>query len=135
MKIAPRTTPTTGDSTIGRMTLSTMLPHCTTPPEANRVAPTRPPNRACEDEDGMPKYQVIRFQAIAPRTPANTTPRLASPVGRLTSPSPTVFATFAPRCAPTKLPSAAMMRAILGVSARVDTEVAMALAASWKPFV
>jgi hypothetical protein len=30
---------------------------------------------------------------------------------------------------------AAMPNAILGVSARVDTDVAMAFAASWNPFV
>jgi len=128
--IAPRTKPTRGESTIGRMTLSTMLPHCTTPPLAKRVAPTRPPNSAWDEDDGMPKYQVIRFHTMAPRTPANTTPRLSRPVGRVTRPSPTVFATLAPRWAPTKLPSAAMISATRGVNARVDTEVAMAFAAS-----
>ncbi|GAB3951952.1 hypothetical protein GCM10027614_54850 [Micromonospora vulcania] len=66
--------PTIGESTIGRMTFSPMLPHCTMPPLASRVAPTRPPKRACEEDDGRPKYQVIRFQAIAPSTPAKTTP-------------------------------------------------------------
>ena len=78
--------PTIGESTIGMSTFSTMLPHCTTPPAANRVAPTRPPNSACDDDDGRPKYQVIRFQAIAPSTPAKTTPRLAMPVGSVTRP-------------------------------------------------
>ena len=53
----------------------------------------------------------------------------------MTSPSPTVLATFAPKWAPMKLPRAAMSRATRGVSARVDTDVAMALAASWKPLV
>jgi hypothetical protein len=33
------------------------------------------------------------------------------------------------------LPTAATTKATRGVSARVETEVAMALAASWKPFV
>ena len=49
--------------------------------------------------------------------------------------SETVWATFCPRKAPTKFMTAAMARATRGVSARVDTEVAMALAASWKPLV
>src|SRR4029079_5143280 len=102
---------------------------------ANRVAPTSPPNSACEDEEGSPKYQVSRFQPIAPITPAKTTPRLARPGGRLTRPSPTVLATLAPKWAPTKLPSAAMSSATPGVSARVEIEVAIALAASWKPLV
>ena len=30
------------------------------------AAPSRPPIRACELDDGIPKYQVIRFQLIAP---------------------------------------------------------------------
>ncbi len=49
--------------------------------------------------------------------------------------SETVAATFWPRNAPTKFITAAMARATRGVSARVDTEVAMAFAASWKPLV
>jgi len=131
----PRIRPTTGESTIGMRTFSMMVPHWTMPSAANRVAPTRPPKRACEDEDGRPKYQVIRFQMIAPSTPAKTTPRLSTPVGNVTSPSPTVLATPAPKCAPTKLPTAASASAIRGVSARVEILVAIALAASWKPFV
>ena len=47
----------------------------------------------------------------------------------------TVFATSWPRNAPTKFITAASARATRGVSARVETEVAMALAASWKPLV
>ena len=48
---------------------------------------------------------------------------------------PTVSATSWPRKAPTKFITAAIPRATRGVSALVDTEVAMALAASWKPLV
>jgi hypothetical protein len=55
--------------------------------------------------------------------------------GRLTRPSPTVLATFAPKWAPTKLPTAAISSATPGVRARVEIEVAIALAASWKPLV
>ena len=47
----------------------------------------------------------------------------------------TVCATFCPRKAPMKFMTAAITSAIRGVSARVDTEVAIAFAASWKPFV
>ena len=46
-----------------------------------------------------------------------------------------VLATPTPRSAPTKLRIAAIVRASRGVKARVDTEVAIALAASWKPLV
>jgi hypothetical protein len=48
---------------------------------------------------------------------------------------PTVFATSCPRKAPTKFMTAARRRATRGVSARVETDVAMAFAASWKPLV
>src|SRR5690606_10281546 len=97
--------------------------------------PTRPPMRACEDDDGRPKYQVIMFQLIAPTRPAITTtrPATASSGGVITS--ATVSATRCPRKAPTKFITAAIARATRGVSARVETEVAIAFAASWKPLV
>ena len=47
----------------------------------------------------------------------------------------TVCATFCPRKAPTKFMIAAITSAMRGVSARVETEVAIAFAASWKPLV
>ena len=39
-------------------------------PSATNAAPTTPPISACEELDGSPKYQVMRFQAIAPIRPA-----------------------------------------------------------------
>jgi hypothetical protein len=35
-------------------------------PALATVAPINPPISACDELDGMPKYQVIRFQLIAP---------------------------------------------------------------------
>ena len=55
--------------------------------------------------------------------------------GAVMIPLPTVSATSVPRKAPRKFITAAMINATRGVSARVETEVAIALAASWKPFV
>ena len=49
--------------------------------------------------------------------------------------SETVWATFWPRNAPTKFMTAAMASATRGLRAPVDTDVAIALAASWKPLV
>ncbi len=89
---------------------------------------------ACEDEDGRPKYHVMRFQAIAPSSAASTTTSACSPWGG-SSTLKTVLATLVPRKAPTKFMTAAISRATRGVRARVDTEVAIALAASWKPLV
>src|ERR1700759_2039973 len=97
-----------------------------TPPAAKNVAPTRPPNSAGDELDGSPKYQVIRVQLIAASTPAKTTPRPGTPPGSLTSPSPTVAATPAPKWVPMKLPTAAMASATLGVRALVLTLVAIA---------
>src|SRR5947208_12208743 len=97
---------------------------------ANSAAPTRPPIRAWDDDDGIPKYQVIRFQPIAPISAASTTPRPDRPVGGSMMPLPTVSATPAPKNEPARLPTAATPSATRGVRARVDTDVAIALAAS-----
>src|SRR3954464_4629731 len=102
---------------------------------ASSAAPTRPPIRACDDDEGIPKYQVIRFHEIAPISAARTTPRPDRPVGGSMMPLPTVSATPAPKNEPSRLPTAATPSATRGVRARVDTEVAIAFAASWKPLV
>lgn len=57
------------------------------------------------------------------------------PCGVEIRPSLTVCATPLPRKALTMFITAAIDSAALGVSARVETEVAMALAESWKPLV
>src|SRR6201746_1007335 len=116
------------------MTLSTMPDHFTDSAAAS-AAPTRPPISACEDDEGSPKYQVIRFQAIAPIRAANTTCSPPEPVGGSMIPLPTVAATFVEMTAPTRFITAASASAARGVSALVDTATAIALAASWKPFV
>lgn len=100
---------------------------------------------ACEEEDGRPSHQVARFHEIAPSTPAITitsAPTVAAVVasgastaGSNSITSETVWATFCPRNAPMKFITAASARATRGVSARVETEVAIAFAASWKPLV
>ena len=50
-------------------------------------------------------------------------------------PEPIVLATSVPSIAPTRFMIAAIIKATFGVHALVDTDVAIALAASWKPFV
>src|SRR3569833_664958 len=115
-------------------TLSTIPIHCTDSAAAS-AAPTSPPMRACEDDDGRPKYQVIRFQAIAPTNAANTTCSPPGPEGGSMLPLPTVAATPVEMTAPTRFISAASPCATRGVSALVETATAIALAASWKPLV
>ncbi len=114
-------------------TLSTMTCQWMTAPPTS-PAPTRPPIRACVDDEGRPKYQVIRFHVMAPSSAAITITR---PCVESTPPmvSLTVCATSWPSSAPTKFITAASVRAMRGVRARVEIDVAMALAASWKPLV
>ena len=95
--------------------------------------PTRPPIRAWDELDGSPKYQVIRFQPIAPISPAKTTVGVIAPV--FTMPLPTVAATLSEMNAPAKLNSAAKPTASRGDIARVEIDVATTLAVSWKPLV
>ena len=55
---------------------------------------------------------------------------------RSTMPAPTVFATAGPaRNAAAKLKKAAQITAFPGVSTRVETTVAIELAASWNPLM
>src|SRR5690606_41953222 len=119
---------------VGRTTLVSRPPQSTTPPPS-RVAPTTPPKSEWEDEVGQPNHQVMKFQVIAPSTPARTMSSPVIPSGSSTSPLATVEATAPPRWAPMKLPIAAMARAGQIGRAHVETEVAMAFAASWNPLV
>ena len=95
-------------------------------------APTSPPISACELDDGMPKYQVIRFQLIAPISAPKIT--RGSTIAASTMPRPTVSATCRPKNRNAmKLKKAAQATAYCGRSTRVETMVAMELAASCRP--
>src|SRR5919198_1231437 len=117
-----------------------MTTRCATPchntpfsPDCTSAAPTRPPIKACEELDGKPNHQVSRFQAIAPSRAA----RSVCCVARFPSMMPlaTFLATAVVTKAPARFATAAISTAIRGVTARVPTEVAIAFAVSWKPFV
>src|SRR5579884_266544 len=136
MKI-PATTKPSG----GLMTRpSTTLPRsaqatASRPPAWATPAPTRPPTKACVELLGSPRYQVARFQAMAPSSPAITLSRL----GRWSRVA-MVLETALPKKstvirAPIRLSTAESSTARRGERARVETEVAMALAVSWKPLV
>jgi hypothetical protein len=59
-----------GESMAGRMTLfRTVLKWMASAPPATQVAPIRPPNSACEELEGRPKYQVVRFHGMASTSP------------------------------------------------------------------
>ena len=102
-------------------------------PCAANAAPTTPPMSACDELDGSPKYHVTRFQKIAPMSPAKITVVVTSSAS--TMPLATVAATFSEMNAPTKFRIAASVTAVRGASARVEIDVAIALAVSWKPLV
>src|SRR6266513_5250146 len=104
-------------------------------PDAATAEPMMPPINAWLDDEGIPRRHVIRFQVIAPTSAAATTIWPASPLGVLAMPEAIVLATAVPVSAPMKLAVADMRIAWLGRRARVDTDVAIAFAVSWKPLM
>ena len=92
-------------------------------------APTKPPTKACEDDDGMPNHQVMRFHEIAPLSAPKMT--ALSIISFEMIPLPTVSATCRPKNKKaTKLKNAAQTTAACGVSSRVETMRAIEFAAS-----
>src|SRR5947209_12956180 len=104
-------------------TFVTMTCHLTVALDAS-AAPTSPPMSACDDDDGSPKYHVMRFHAMAPTTAANTTtsPSLVFGASMML---PTVSATFVDTNDPSRLNTAASPKAVLGVGGRGGTDVAI----------
>ncbi len=95
-------------------------------------APTSPPIRAWDDDDGRPAYQVTMFQT-RPATSAlsRTTSVCCGP--RVTMP-PIVSATaVATRIGPRMVKTVAMSTAGPGRAARVATSAAIEFDESWKP--
>src|SRR6476659_6914395 len=68
----PATTPATTGEKIAGSTIELITPSHFTPPmpSAAMVAPIRPPNSACEDDEGKPKSQVNKFHKMPPTSPA-----------------------------------------------------------------
>src|SRR6202165_5596912 len=136
-KMAAAKNPTGGEMT-RLVTCLARADHCTPfkPPAAAMPDPHNPPISAWVELLGRPRYHVIRFQAIAPNSAAMTTP---SP-GLMARVLAIVFDTLAWKnatvtIAPIRLKTAASATAACGDSARVEMEVAIALAVSWKPLV
>ncbi len=114
------------DTTAGMIALDVMPFQITPcPPTAAIVAPTMPPISACEELEGIPRSQVIRFQTTPPTRPAKT----SSSVTMCPSirPLAIVAATVVDMNAPTRLRTADSATAALGLSAPLAMEVAMAL--------
>ena len=103
-------------------------------PTDQPTAPMIPPISAWDDELGIPQYQVSKFHTMAPIRAAEMIPLLIRD-GDITISPPIVFATPVLTIAPKKLSAAVIMIAFLGSIARVETDVAIALAVSWKPLI
>ena len=126
--------PSAGETSAGSRTLCVRPCHCTPfEPDWTSAAPIRPPINACDELEGRPNHHVSRFHAIAPMRAARIVFSFASAVSMI--PLPTVFATAVVTNAPARFAAAATSTAMRGVIARVEIEVATALAVSWKPFV
>ena len=92
-------------------------------PSDKIAAPSKPPTKAWEDEDGIPKYHVIKFQAIADNTAAVITTIVTAP-GSM-RPMPIVSATATPnKKGARKCANAVIYKATRGCSAREDITVA-----------
>src|SRR5829696_8446128 len=133
MSTNPRAMPNSGDSGMNKMVFS-RLPRSNAPkPALATPAPAKPPMRACDEEVGRPSHQVRKFQLTAPTSPAKTTASLTTSGSTVL---PTVLATCVWKSRKAmKLNRAAQTTASRGVSTRVETTVAIELAASWKPLV
>src|SRR5579859_760375 len=124
----------TGEARAGTTTLAISACHLTPElPTAASRAPITPPMSACDELEGRPKYQVMRFQAIAPTSPAKAIVSVTLAVA--TRPLATVAATLSEMKAPAKLSTEAMAMAARGESARVEIDEATTFAVSWKPLV
>src|SRR4051794_23333285 len=132
--IAAAANASTGATAAGTSTFSTIPSTLTTSgPSATNAAPMSPPISAGDEDDGRPAHHVARFHAIAPTRPANTTVVVIAPGS--TMPEPMVAATFSEMNAPAKFRTADSATAKRGDIARVETDVAIAFAVSWNPFV
>src|SRR5579872_5198308 len=130
IKMKARTRPMMGATTIKiRVLYQPAVMMTLNVPVRITAAPAMPPIRAWEEEVGRPHHQVRRSQTMAPSRPAITTYWVTTSMWIM--PLPMVLATAVPnKNAATKLKKAAQRTAILGERTRVETTVAMLLAAS-----
>src|SRR5947208_6004623 len=133
MSISASKNPSNGEKTIAAAVRPRPLHTIEPSPAFVTAAPASPPIKACELLEGIPSHQVNRFQQMAPiKAPKITA---ASTTSAATIPVPTVWATWSPKNKKaTKLKNAAHITAYCGRNTRVETTVAIELAASCKPF-
>ena len=120
--------PTIGESTMNTRIFWNPEPISEPHPAFATAAPASPPTRACDELVGMPNNQVTRSHRIAPINPEKTMPIVMAFWS--TTSFAMVAATLVPRITATRCHRAAQATATRGVSTRVETTVAISLAAS-----
>src|SRR5690606_17974886 len=148
MIATPRVKPAIGELIIGTSTFQSRPPFLVQLPiscdqisalqslcAAASAAPHSPPISACEDDDGRPSHQVIRFQVMPPPSAHSRTCEVTFTTSVSTRPEEMVLATAVPMNAPIRFMVAARITAWPGESTFVATTVAMELAVSWKPLM
>src|SRR5881397_2337593 len=129
MKNTPSSIPMTGERTMNNSVFVQPARMITRQPAFATALPAYPPISACDELVGNPNNHVTIFQAIAPNRPAKMTFEATALMSII--PEPTVLATPTPNPnAATKLKNAAQTTAWPGESTRVETTVAIELAAS-----
>src|SRR5262252_6603150 len=99
-------------------------------------APAAPPMSACDELVGRPHHHVKRSHTIAPKRPASTTYTYAGSSAVIFTILEIVSATLGAKMSMAmKLKNAAHHTATRGDSTRVETTVAIELAASWNPLI
>jgi hypothetical protein len=123
------TIPTIGDMKIKRTIFNIPLKTKALVPALIKVAPINPPTKVCEELDGKPNHQVIRFQVIAATSAAAITVKFIT--SGFTTPLPIVVATCKLNTnTATKLKKAANKTALNGDKTFVETTVAIEFAES-----
>jgi hypothetical protein len=72
MQTKATSTATNGDKTIASTTETTDFQLTHDPPNKPTAAPTKPPMRACDDDEGRLMLHVKKFQKIAANSAENT---------------------------------------------------------------
>src|ERR1700730_18310963 len=128
-----RKKPSKGEKTMAAVVMPSPLPTLEPSHALVTAAHASPPINAWELLEGMPSHQVIKFQQMAPMSAPKMT--AASTTSAATIPVPTVWATWRPKNKNAmKLKNAAQITAYCGRNTRVETTVAIELAASCSPF-
>ena len=131
--MAPSNMPSSGETKMKMPALMNRPASSEPKPALAMAAPAMPPSNACDDEVGSASHQVMRSQTMAPNRPAPT--RLSETTSACTPLAMLLATCDSKKKNAMELKKAAQSTAWRGESTRVDTTVAMELAASWKPLM